>query len=67
MFAVIPCLYLESKLRTYSATASGQTPPKQTVASIDPRSKPQQLTPNKLSPSVDNSLPIKPTEIYSGT
>lgn len=67
MFAVIPSLYLESKLRTYSATASGQTPPKQTVASIYPRTSLQQLTPSKLSPTVDNNSPFKPIKINSGT
>jgi hypothetical protein len=65
MFAVIPSLYLESKLRTSSASPSGQTPPRQTVASIYSRTTPQQLTPNKISPSVDNN--IKPTEKNSGT
>jgi hypothetical protein len=59
MFAVMPCLYLESKLRTNSATASGQTPPKQTVASIHSRTSTQHLLPNKLSPSVDKNLHLK--------
>jgi hypothetical protein len=67
MFAVISSLYLESKLRTNSASASGQTPPKQTVVSIYPRMTPQQLTPNKISPLVDNNLQIKSTKLNSGT
>jgi hypothetical protein len=67
MFAVIPSLYLESKLRTNSANASGQTPPKQTVVSINPRMSPQQLTANTLSPSVHKNLHIKSSEFNSGT
>lgn len=67
MFAVIPSLYLESKLRTNSASSSMQTPPKQTVASIYPRTSSQRLTPNKTSPFVANTTQLKPTEKYSGT
>jgi hypothetical protein len=67
MFAVMPFLYLESKLRTSSASSSGQTPPRQTIVSIYPRTSLQQLTPNKLSPSVGNSSQQKPTRIHSGT
>jgi len=61
MFAVTPSFYLECKLRTNSANASGQTPPKQTVVSVCPHTTPQQLTPNNLSSPVDNNSPIKNT------
>ncbi len=67
MFAVNPSLYLESKLRTNSASASGQTPPKQTIGSTYLRTSSQQLTPNKIFPLVDNNLQLKPTRIHSGT
>lgn len=66
MFAVIPPFYLESKLRTNSASSSVQTPPKQTIASMHPRTSSQQLTPNKISPSLNDSVQLKPTENYSG-
>lgn len=67
MFAVIPSLYLETKLRTNSATASGQTPPKQTVATTYPRTTSQQRTPNQISPSLDKNIEVTSTEVYSGT
>ena len=67
MFAVIPFLYLESKLRTNSATVSGQTPPKQTVVSINPRTSPQQLLAKTVSPSAHKHLHIKSSEVNSGT
>lgn len=66
MFAVTPPLYLESKLRTNSASSGVQTPPKQTVASMYPRTSSQQLTPNRNSPSLSNNPQLKPTENYFG-
>jgi len=67
MFAVIPFFYLEAKLRTNSASTSGQTPPKQTVASLSPRTTLQQLTPIKISPLLENYLQKTPTKLNSGT
>jgi hypothetical protein len=68
MFAVIPSFYLETKLRTNSASTSGQTPPKQTVASLSPRTtSQQQLTPIIISPLLENYLQKTLTKINSGT
>jgi hypothetical protein len=66
MFAVKPSLYLESKLRTNSASASGQTPPKQIVIPIHAGTSSQQLAPNKTSSPLDKNSQNRPTKIHSG-